>query len=200
MALLTVLLVFISARADAIYRYRLALDWFEPHSVGRPPELNPVDVAATALQVPRELGALALRWALWTGALFAAGCFVGRRRLTWGDALTLTLWGWLPCIVRGLVQLVFMLVTRTPVYNPGLSGLVYDVTPPPLTALRYVQPSPQQWAVALLLRGVDLFAIWQLCLIGWGFAVFTLTPTRKALALAVGIWALALLSNLLIGG
>ncbi len=198
MALLTALLVFVSANADAHYRYRLALDWYAQQATGNPPTLQPVAFTTTAIQAAHALGALALRWALWTGALLAAALFA-ERRLTWRDTLAVTLWGWLPLILRGLVQLAFVTLARAPVYNPGLSGLVYNATPPPLTAFRYVTPSAAQWAAAMLLRGVDLFAVWQGLLTGWGFAAFTQTSARKALALTAAMWAAMLLLHLVLG-
>ena len=199
MALLAALLVFVSANADAAYRYQLALDWYAQQATGTPPTLQPLAFTTTALQAAHALGALALRWALWTGALLAAVRFFAGGRLTWRDALAVTLWGWLPLILRGLVQLAFVMLARTPVYNPGLSGLAYEATPPPLTAFRYVTPSAAQWAAAMLLRGGDLFALWQGLLTAWGFAAFTQTPVRKALALTAAVWAAALLLHLVLG-
>ncbi len=197
--LLTVVLAFASAYADSDYRYRLALDWFEQQAAGQAPERGAVVVGPIALRALWESGALMLRWSVWSGALFLVARFLGKRHLSWDDALTLTLWGWLPLILRGLLQLAVTVLARRPVYNPGLSGLVYDATPPPLTALRYVKPSAQQWAAAGLLRGVDLFAGWQLLLTGWGLAAFAQMSTRKALGLTAVVWVSALLLHLVVG-
>lgn len=199
MIVLTVALAFASAFADSDYRYRLALNWFEQQAVGQAPQLGPVPLGPTALRALWESGALMVRWGVWTVALFLVARFLGKRNLSWDDAVTLALWGWLPLILRGLVQLVVMVLTRRPVYNPGLSGLAYDATPPPLTALRHVRPSVQQWAVAGLLRGVDLFAGWQLLLTGWGLAAFAHMSSRKALGLTAVVWVSALLLHLVVG-
>ncbi len=199
LAALTVLLVFASAHADAHYRHGLALDWFAQQAMGNPPELRFAPFEATALQAARELGALALRGAAWTGALFVAGRAFGKRPLAWRDALALALWGWLPLILRGLLQLAFVARARAPIYNPGLSGLAFDATPPPLTAFRYVTPTASQWLAASLLRGVDLFTVWHGLLTGWGLAAFAQMSPRQALALTALLWTAALLLPLATG-
>lgn len=199
MVVLTGVLVFVSARADSHYRYRLALEWFEQRSEGQAPVLSALAFDATALRAASELGALALRWGLWTAALLLAGHILGGRRLARDEAVTLALWGWMPFIVRGLLQLGFVVATGTPVYNAGLSGLVFDATPPPLTAIRYVTPSAQQWAGAALLGGVDVFAGWQAVLTGWGLSAFTGVSRRNALVFTAAVWLATLPLHLLLG-
>ena len=187
-ASLTVLLVLVTAYADIHYRHGLALDWFDQQPAGPAPELASVRFDAAALSTLSALGALGLRWVLAAGALWLLARFFGERRLSRADVVTLALWGWLPFIARGLLQLAFTAARGRPIYNPGLSGLVYDATPPPLTAIRYVSPSSARWAIAALLRGVDLFAGWHVLLTGWGLAAFARIPPRKALALTAVVW------------
>ncbi len=189
---LTVLLVLVTAYADTHYRYGLDMDWFEQQSTGPAPELASVRFDAAALSALGALGALGLQWVVVTGALLLLGRLFGERRLSRADAVTLALWGWLPFIFRALLQLGFTAATGRPIYNLGLSGLVYDATPPPLTAIRYVTPSSARWATAALLRGVDLFAGWHVLLTGWGLAAFARIPPRKALALTAVVWLAAL--------
>ncbi|MGC9468905.1 MAG: YIP1 family protein [Anaerolineae bacterium] len=197
---LTTLGAYAFVRADAGYRYDQALAWYERQPEGqlRSPELQ-VPTADLILNRAgaQSLGVLA-RWAVWAALLFAVSRLGGARPLTPADAATLTLWGWVPYAFRGLVQLAYTAVTRTPIYNPGIAGMLVDNTPPSLMGFRYTAPTGREHAVSALLAGVDIFSLWQSVLMAKGLVTFTQLPHKRARVISFALWVLLLLLNLVV--
>lgn len=138
-----------------------------------------------------------ITWLAWGGALYLVSVFLGRSS-NFPQMFRLTVWTWIPYAVRGLVQTAAMLVTRRPIVNAGLSGLVIDKS-----SAAMVMPSMGQLALASLLSRVDVYLIWNLALLTLGLMVFTNLPRKKALTATLAIWAiLALLGAVpaLVGG
>ncbi len=138
-----------------------------------------------------------ITWLIWGGALYLASVFLGRSS-HFAQMFRLTIWAWIPYTVRGLVQAVAMLITRHPIVNAGLSGLVFDKSSGSM-----MMPSMGQLALASVLSHVDIYLIWNLALLTLGLTVFTNLPRKKALTATIAIWAiLALLGAVpaLVGG
>jgi hypothetical protein len=139
-------------------------------------------------------------WLAWAGALYLVGMALGGRS-TFGHMFRLVVWAWLPFVLRGLLQTVYILLSGQTIANPGLSGLVRDNRA--VGEMILTRPSPGQTLLAAFLAKVDLFWMWNLALLVVGVMVFTRLPRRKAVLLTLGVWllltALSLLPTL-VGG
>jgi hypothetical protein len=200
MVLLTAVGAALYVRADRDYVYAQAMAWYsrQPEGSTRPPELRPIQIDAVTGRAFQHGAGLLVRWSLWTLLLYAGCRLFGTGALATRDALALTLWSWLPYIVRGLLQAMVTAVGGRPIYNQGLSGLLVDATPAALTSFRYVVPTATERTLAALLRGVDIFGVWQLLLVIWGLGAFTQAPPRRTRALALAVWLVALGANVVI--
>ncbi len=187
-------------RMDAVYRYRQALAWYErqPEGTLSPPELAATSGAAVLRRAGIQAAALLVRWASWAALLLGVTRLIGQRSSTVDDALAVTLWSWLPYVVRGLLQVGITAVTASPIYNPGLAGMVVDNTPPALSAFRYSAPTTGQRALATLLGNVDIFGLWQIGLLASGLVIFAQVPVGKARWLSIALWVLVLLLSLVL--
>lgn len=125
-----------------------------------------------------------ITWLAWGGALYLVSVFLGRSS-HFSQMFRLTIWTWIPYAVRGLVQTAAMLVTRRPIINAGLSGLVIDKSSAVIAA-----PSAGQLALASVLSRVDVYLVWNLALLTLGLMVFTNLPRKKALTATLAIWAI----------
>lgn len=126
----------------------------------------------------------AITWALWGGALYLASVFLGRSS-TFKQMLRLTIWTWLPYGVRGVLQMVYILVSGQAITNPGLSGFVID-----RSAQSLVPAGPGQIALAAILSRVDLFLVWNLFLLITGLMVTTRLTRRKSVIAVLAIWVI----------
>jgi len=72
------------------------------------------------------------------------------------SALNIVAWSSVPLILRDLVQIIAILITRQTIQQPGLSGFIADGSTGFMTF------------VAALLSLVDIYLIWQIVLIGMG--------------------------------
>jgi len=160
-----------------------------PIEQGGEPGMEETPAGPSLLTIVGALAGTVVSWLLWGGALYVMTVFMGRSS-GFGQMFRLTVWTWLPYAVRGLVQTIYILATRQPIVNAGLSGLVVDrnvVSPLP--------PGPGQLALAGILGRVDLYLVWQVALLVLGLAVLTNLPRRKAFIATLVIWAvLTLLS------
>lgn len=110
-------------------------------------------------------------WLAWTGFLYAGALLMGGRGQP-GRLLEMVVWAWLPFGLRGLVQTIYILMTREPLAAPGLAG--------------FVAGSGAAAALAAhLLAQVQVYTFWSLALLAAGARVFTRLPARKAIRLVV---------------
>lgn len=72
------------------------------------------------------------------------------------SALNVVAWASVPFILRDIIQIIAILVTRQAIQNPGLSGFMAEGSTGFLSF------------VAVLLSFIDLYLIWQIVLIGMG--------------------------------
>ena len=126
-------------------------------------------------------------WLAWAGALYLAGMALGGRS-TFGQMFRTVVWTWLPYVLRGLLQTVYILVSGQLIANPGLSGFIQSNYPAGETAL--VPPSLGQTVLQALLGQVDLFLFWNLILLVIGVMVVARLPRRKAALVTLGVWLL----------
>ena len=110
-------------------------------------------------------------------------------------------WTWLPYVLRGLLQTVYILVSSQLIVNPGLSGLVQETRP--VGEMVFTPPNLGQMLLVALLSKVDIFLFWNLILLVIGVRVVTRLPWRKAILATLGVWilltALSLLPTLVSG-
>ena len=139
-------------------------------------------------------------WLAWAGALYLAGLALGGRS-SFGQMFRTVVWTWLPYVLRGLLQTVYILASGQTITHPGLSGLVQEDRP--LGEMIVTPPSPGQTILASFLSQIDLFLVWNLVLLLVGVMVVTRLPRRKAMLLTFGIWVLMTALSLipaLVGG
>jgi hypothetical protein len=151
---------------------------------------------------PAALGVvgLVIGWLVWGGVLHLAGVMLGGRS-TFGQMFRAVTWTWLPYVLRGLLQTVFILVSGQLIANPGLSGLVQDTRP--VSEMVFAPPSPSQMILVAFLSRVDLFLVWNLVLLATGVMVTARLSRRKAVVVTLGVWLLLTALSLiptLIGG
>ena len=133
-------------------------------------------------------------WLVWAGALYLAGMALGGRS-TFGQMFRIVVWTWLPCVLRTLIQAVYILASGQPIANPGLSGLVGETRP--IGQMVSAPPDLGQMFLEALLSKVDLFMVWNLVLVVIGVAVVTHLPRRKAVLATLGVWLLLTALSLL---
>ena len=139
-------------------------------------------------------------WLAWAGALYLAALALGGRS-TFRQMFRMVLWAWLPYVLRGLLQTIYILASGQLIANPGLSGLVQGETS--VEEMVVAPPSPGQTVLIALLSRVDLFLVWNLVLLVIGVMVVTHLPRRKAVLLTLGVWVLLTalgLAPALVGG
>lgn len=151
---------------------------------------------------PAAAGALGLivGWLVWAGGLYLAGMALGGRS-TFGTMFRTVVWTWIPFVLRGLVQTVYILASGQAIANPGLSGFVQSDRS--IAELVATPPSLDQILVVSLLSRVDLFLIWHLILLIIGIKVVTQLSRRKATLVTLAVWLLLTALSLvpaLVGG
>ncbi|PWH12234.1 MAG: hypothetical protein DDG60_14425 [Anaerolineae bacterium] len=118
--------------------------------------------------IPMVLGlvGLWLGWLILSGLLHLASTLLGGRGAM-GMALNVTAWASLPFALRDLLRVVFMLVVGRTISSPGLSGFVQATD----TGTVFL---------AQVLSNVDVFFIWHLILLTFGFRRLDSLSTLKA--------------------
>jgi hypothetical protein len=157
--------------ADCRYFYQAELEHYQAHpdAYTRPPQQAVMPRVTILIRIAGQLLNTVAAWIGWTGGLYLVGLLLNRREVRFGAILQIVAWSWLPFVVRGLVQSVYMGLTQDPIFNPGLSGLVFDNTPPPPGGgYHYVMPTAGQRLWSTLLAHVEVYLFWQLSIIAGG--------------------------------
>lgn len=144
-----------------------------------------------------------LSWLVWAGALYLGIVFLGQNHASFGAMFRMVVWVWAPCMIRGLVQSVYLFAGGSPIYNQGLSGLVMDKSPKAIMTSAYIPPSMGKMVFSAFLSKVDIYLFWQLGLLVLGLMIFARLPKKKALFATCGVWLILTLLSLipaLVGG
>jgi hypothetical protein len=170
--------------ADCQYVYQAELDHYlaHPDNTVRPPQ---PPAMPTVTKVMRFLGQMldtTGAWIGWAGGLYLVGLLLRQREARFVTTLKVVAWSWLPFVVRGLAQCLYMWLTQDPIFNPGLSGLVWDNTPPPPGGgYVYVMPTQGQLVWSALLAHLDVYLLWHLGLTVNGLRSLAAFKGKKAL-------------------
>jgi len=195
-------------KADLRLSYQRQLEYYQSLSeaerdmmYGAPPMEPQASTfsLSTAIGVGgRTLGTL-VTWLIWAGLLYLASTFLGQNRASFGAFLGIVAWTWIPYVIRNFVQAVAMGVTGSAIYNQGLSGLVIDKTPTPITNVwqQPIQPGRGDQVLAAFLGRVDVYMIWNLVLIVLGVAALSHLSGKKALLGTLVIWLVFTLISLI---
>jgi hypothetical protein len=174
------------------YQAERAVYLSQPGTYGREPQMASIPLLTVLIRVGGQLLSTVAAWMAWAGGLYLAGLLLGQREASFVTTLKVVAWSWLPFVVRGLAQAIYMQFAQDPIFNSGLSGLVWDNTPPPPGGgVGYVMPTQGQQVWAALLSRVDLYLFWHLALVVSGLRKTARYPRQKAIATTL-IVALAL--------
>ncbi|MBN1487413.1 MAG: YIP1 family protein [Anaerolineae bacterium] len=169
----------------------------EPMYEYAPPTEPEMPTGPNLFNVIASIPGTIISWLAWGGALYLASVFLGRSS-NFGQMFRVAVWTWLPYAIRGVIQTLYILLTKQQIINAGLSGFIIDKG---TTAI--IPPGPGELALSSILGSIDLYLLWNLVLLIIGFMVFTNLPRKKALTAILTTWALfTLLSTLpaVIGG
>jgi len=195
---------FFFARANAELMYQHQVDWLESMSdeqrtiVGElPPETDPHPLMVWLPVGGRAIGTL-VTWLVWAGLIALASTFLGHNGAKFGGTFAMVAWARIPFTLRAVVQGITMALTDRAIYNQGLSGLVLDSTPAPMSGnfQSYIPPARGGQVLAALLGRVDIYMVWAMILTGIGICIFGHLPRRRATLVALGIWVIATAINL----
>ncbi|MBN1641282.1 MAG: hypothetical protein JXA09_08600 [Anaerolineae bacterium] len=169
-----------------------------PDDYGAPPEPVRPPLITPVMRIAGRVVSAASGWIGWAIGLFLVGLLLGLDDLGFATGLKIALWSWLPYVVCALAQCLYMGLTGDPIYNPGLSGLVLDQTPPPPGGgYVYVMPTQGQLLSSELLARVDLYLFWRLALVAAGVRRQADQAWWKGLLIALGVGGMLLAIALL---
>jgi len=188
MIIFVMLTTYTRSHADSYYFFQDQLNFYaqNPENTRFAPA-QPIfaPLMTILIRIGARLAILFGSWALWAVALYLICIFAGQRDATFGTMVKLTLWGWMPYSVQGLLQSGYMFLTHDPIFNPGLSGLVLDNTPPAMGQYEYMMIPRQTRLWGTVLSYVDVYLFWHVVLLLTGVSVFT-RLSRKQAWLTVG--------------
>lgn len=193
------------ANANAEYVYRQQVEMFESMPADQrgpmtdPPPKSEPHPLTVALPIAGRTVTTLVTWLIWAGLIALSSTFLGHNGARFGGLFAMVVWAQVPITVRYLVQGVAMALTGAPIYNQGLSGLVLDNAPPPMSRSfqPYVPPTRSAQVMGALLGRIDIYMVWTLILTGLGVWAFAHVPKRRAALLTLGIWVIATLVSLL---
>lgn len=186
---------FVRSWADCEYFHQAEMAYYmaHPNDLGFAPQRASLPVPTVLIRIGGQVLHTAAAWAGWTLGLYLIGLLLRQREASLGTTLKVVAWSWLPFVVRGLAQSIYMWLTRDPIFNPGLSGLIWDNTPPPPGGgYRYVMPTQSQIFWSALLEQVDLYLFWHLALIAGGLCKLAGYAPKK-------VWVTTLIVALALG-
>jgi hypothetical protein len=106
-------------------------------------------------------------WLILSGILHLITTLLGGRGST-AISMNIVAWGSLPFAVRAIIQILYMLISKNLISNPGLSG--FSLT------------GDSDWILFLgqILKLIDIYLIWQILLLVLGVRLSTALPTTKS--------------------
>lgn len=186
----TVALTLARSHANSVFLYQQQVDFhtLHPGQPGLPAEMPTPPVATVLVNVAGRLVSLVGNWILWIVLLGLSAILLGGREAGFGIMARLAMWSWLSYVVRGVLQIIYVLASGDPLYNPGLSGLFVDNTPPPMGTFIYTIPTRGEQVMAAILGRVDVYLIWQMALLTIGLADLSRLSRRRSVLVVTGIW------------
>ncbi len=180
--------------ADSRYFYEDQIRYYTQH-----PEFGPAGritlvmppIGTVMIRIGEQVAGLLGSWALWTAAFYVMSVASARGHATFTAAVRLTLWSWIPYAIRGLLQIVYMLLAHDPIFNPGLSSLVIDNAPPSMGDYEYVMVPRSARLWGAVLSYVDIYLFWHLLLVWLGMPTLTKLSrkwTWLIILLATAMW------------
>jgi hypothetical protein len=197
--LTVVLAVLAQSHANCQYLYQIQVDFFAQHpdQPGLPAEPLSPPVMTLLIGIVARLVSTVATCGFWTGTVYLGCLFLSEASANLGSAIRTAVWSWMPYAVRGVIQSAYLWITEHPIYNPGLSGLAVDNTPPPIGGgQHYVSPTQGELVMASILTHVDIYLFWQLALIASGLRALGLSR-KKSILITVGAWVLLTLIRLI---
>lgn len=195
------------ANANADYVYQQQVAFFEsmpaeergPMTAPPPHHRSAPHPLTVVLPIGGRVVGTLVTWLIWAGLIALASTFLGHNGTGFGALFAMVVWARVPVTLRYLVQAIAMTLSGTPIYNQGLSGLVLDGAPPPMSRSfqTYVPPTRSAQVLAALLGKVDIYMVWTLILTALGVWAFAHVPKRRAVLITLGIWTIATLVTLL---
>jgi hypothetical protein len=130
---------------------------------------------------------LVVGWLAWSGGLYLAAMALGGRS-TFRAVFRMVVWTWVPFILRGLLQTVYIGASGQTIAHAGLSGFVQGA---PVAGELIAAPLSLGGVVQMgFLSRVDLFMLWNLILLIVGVRVMTRLSRRKTLLITLVVWLL----------
>ncbi len=153
----------------------------------------------TGLSVGGRVVGTLMTWLAWAGLLYLATTFLGQNGARFGGFFAMVAWSWMPFVVRNVLQAAYTAVTHDPIYNQGLSGLVFDRAPsPPAIGFQpTIYPARGAQVSSALLARVDVYTIWNLALLVLSVTALARLSRAKATIGTLVIWVLFTLLGLL---
>ncbi|MCU0522806.1 MAG: YIP1 family protein [Anaerolineae bacterium] len=196
------------SKAELRFSFQRQLEYYESLSVAErqmmfpEPPVEPqasTFTLSTAIGVGAKIVATIATWLVWAGLLYLASTFLGQNRAGFGAFYGIVAWTWIPYVIRNAIQAIAMTLTGSAIYNQGLSGLVIDRTPVPITPIWQppISPSAGDQVLAAFLARFDVYVIWNLVLLVLGVAALSHLSGKKALLGTLVIWLLFTLLSLL---
>jgi len=187
---ITVATVFVSSRAAALYAYDVQIA-HQAAPQGTAPQRS-VQMPSPPLmtQLIRSSGqvmVLLLSWLFWSCALLLSALLLPGDGLRAGNCVAIVVRSWLPYALRAVLQWAYMLLTHDPIFNPGLSGLALDSTPPAPGALEYTTPTRAQPVWSSVLSQIDIYLFLQVGLFVQGVVAATGWRRRRVMSVAAAI-------------
>lgn len=179
----TVLTVWARSYADSQYFFKDQLAYYSQHpesATYAPTQPVFAPMMTLVMRGATELAELSGSWALWAVGLYVVAILAGQRATTFGAMVKLTLWSWVPYIIRGLLQSGYMVIATDPIFNAGLAGLVLDNTPPTMGDYSFVMIPRQTRLWGTALAYVDIYLFWHMACVVAGLGAYSRLSRRQA--------------------
>ena len=118
-------------------------------------------------------------FALVAGVLLLAFRLMGGEG-TFKQAFSVTLYAWVPLLILGIVTLIVILARGT--FDPMSAATLVKSNPAFLVDMK------EQPALFSMLSALDLFTIWSIVLLSFGFAALSKLSVKGTAAIVVSLW------------
>jgi membrane protein, antimicrobial resistance system len=125
-----------------------------------------------------------IAWLVVAGVLFLAFRLMGGQG-TFKQAFSVTLYSWIPLTICSILMSIISYAKGS--FNPMLAPVIVKSNPAFLVDMK------EKAALFSLLSAFDLFTIWTLILLVFGFAIVSKFSKAKSAAIIVSLWLVAVL-------